>query len=68
MLDKSRTGSCKSLTKEQLSTFIAHHGGAVVAMFAPEVHVHACAMPCRAVPCSVRCVRCSDAELGATTR
>lgn len=37
VLDKSRTGSCKSLTKEQLSTFIAHHGGAVVAMFAPEV-------------------------------
>ncbi len=59
MLDKSRTGSCKSLTKEQLSAFIAHHGGAVVAMFAPEVHIHACAM-------SLRRVRCSDAELGGT--
>ncbi len=28
--------------KEQLSTFIAHHGGAVVAMFAPEVHPCVC--------------------------
>jgi len=39
VLDKSRTGRCKTLPNEQLASLISAHGGEVVLMLSNQVHI-----------------------------